>query len=102
MMMSTGWGFFPWPVLVVIPAMGAMVVFMVLRSGFGRGAMGPGCGPGPRPAGLVQPVEGEAVDPIDTLKERFVRGEIDLAEFEHRLEGLLRSDPTETTPWWNK
>jgi hypothetical protein len=33
-----------------------------------------------------------------TLRERYARGEIGKAEFEDRLDGLLRSDPGEAKP----
>ena len=91
--------FFPWPVLFVIPVMIAMVVFMALRSGFGRGSMGPGCGfgaPSARPEELAKSPAAE--DPLVTLRERYARGEIGKAEFEDRLDGLLRSDPGEAKP----
>lgn len=94
-------GFFFWPVLCVIPVMIGMAVFMVLRSGSGR-STGPGCTSGALFAHPEAPVKlppGE--DPIVTLRERYARGEIDTAEFERRIEGLLRSDPNETIPWSN-
>lgn len=42
-MMSMGWGFFPWPVLFVIPMI-AMAVFMAVGRSQHSGARGPGCG----------------------------------------------------------
>lgn len=102
-MMSMGWGFFPWPVLFVVPVMVAMIVFMALRSGLGRGGMGPGCGFGSPPSGNPGPTELPAPeDPMVTLRERYVRGDIGTDEFERRLDGLLRSDPTKAMPWLNK
>jgi hypothetical protein len=67
------WGSFPWPVLFVISVMIAMVVFVALRSGFGRGSMGPGCGfrraPGPpRRAGEAPGCGGSAGDTAGTLR----------------------------------
>lgn len=35
-------------------------------------------------------------DPLETLRERYARGEIDEAEFERRLEDLLETDPDES------
>ena len=97
--MSTGWGFFAWPVLFVIPMI-TMPVFMAVRLSQHRGAMGPGCGFVAPLAPSTVPVTALPVeDPTVTLRERFVRGEIDLPEFEARLEGLLRSEPNQSTPW---
>lgn len=79
MMRSIGWGFFPWPVLFVIPVIIAMVVFMALRSGLGR--MGPSCGAGSRPSDNPKSVESPTPqDPLVTLRERYARGEIDTTE----------------------
>ena len=42
---------------------------------------------------LERPDEGEeVVDPVTELQGRYARGEIDKAEFERRLSGLLESD----------
>lgn len=98
-MMWNGWGFFPWPVLFVIPMI-AMAVFMAVRLSQRRGPTGRRCGFVAPPAASVGPVAPPpAEDPIVTLRDRFARGEIDLPEFEARLEGLLRSDPNESIPW---
>lgn len=98
------WSFFPWPVMFVIPVFFAVMVFMALRSGLGRGRMGPSCGsaaplarPLARAGEPVNPPAGD--DPMTTLRERYARGDIDTAEFEHRIEGLLRTDPGGSTPW---
>lgn len=101
-MMPTGWGFFPWPVLFVIP-MVTMAVLMVIRLAHHDGPMGPRCGvtaPPARSAGEVAPPLVE--DPMVVLRDRFARGEIDLAEFEARLERLLRTDPSESVPRWGR
>jgi len=97
-MMPTGWGFFPWPVLLVIPMI-AMAVFTAVRLTQRRG---PGCGflAPPSPAatvGAVAPPPAE--DPLVILRERFARGEIDLSDLEARTESLLRSDPNQSIPW---
>ncbi|GAC1602044.1 MAG: hypothetical protein NVS3B21_30000 [Acidimicrobiales bacterium] len=91
--MMMGWGFFPWPVLFMVLMMLTMAGFMAL--GPGRGAMGPGCGFGARRSTHSRPTPAPAPpDPMVTLRDRYVRGEIDTPEFERRLEGLLGSDPT--------
>ena len=97
-MIPTGWGFFPWPVLFVIP-MVAMAVYMVTRLVHHDGAMGPRCGVGAQPAPAVGPAASRpAEDPLVVLRDRFARGEIDLPELEARIEGLLRTDPSESIP----
>lgn len=101
MMMSTGWGFFPWPVLFVIPMMVAVAVFLGRHADHTRGRGAPGCGFAAPSAPPVEPVAPPvAEDPMVTLRERLARGEIGLPEFEARLDGLLRSDPGESMPWW--
>ena len=98
-MMSMRWGFFSWPVLFVIPMI-AMAVFMIVRRSQYRGPMGPGCEFVAPLAPSTVPVAALLLeDSVVTLRERFARGEIDLPEFEARLEGLLLSDPNESIPW---
>ena len=95
-MMPTGWGLFPWPVLFVIPMM-TMAVLIALRLSHHRGAVRPGCGFGASPTATVDvAAPPPAEDPMVVLRDRFARGEIDLPEFETRLEGLLRTDPNES------
>lgn len=91
------WSFFPWPVFFVIPAMIVVGVFMARRFGLVRSGMGCGFGPAPTaPEQLVKPPVKE--DPMVTLRERYARGDIDVTEFEQRVEGLLRTEPSEPTP----
>ncbi|GAC1610993.1 MAG: hypothetical protein NVS3B26_21040 [Mycobacteriales bacterium] len=100
MMMTAGGGFFPWPVLFMIPIMIAMVVFLARRAGHSPGGT-PGCGSAARLAPPVDAVSPPAAqDPMVVLRERLARGEIGLPEFDARLTGLLRSDPAESMPWW--
>jgi hypothetical protein len=101
-MMPNGWGFFPWPVLFmfIIPMMIVMAVLMAVWMSHRRGSIGPGCGVAAPPVRSVGPVASLPVeDPMVTLRERLVRGEIGIPEFEARLESLLRSDPHQSTPW---
>ena len=98
-MMPTEWNFFPWPVLFVIPMI-AMVALTAVRLSHHRGATGSGCrlvAPADATANVVTPPPVE--DPVVVLRERFARGEIDLPEFETRLDDLLRTDPGESTSW---
>ncbi len=91
-MMPSGWGFFPWPVLCVIPMIVA-AVFMASR----RRTMGHGCQvAAPPDAASSQPVPASTEDPLAVVRERFARGEIDLREFQTRMEHLLRTDPLES------
>jgi uncharacterized membrane protein len=102
-MMRAGWGSFPWPVLFVIPMI-AMAGFMMLRTAHGHRGVRPGCGNTgrSRPTRQSVPSAPESVDdPIVILRERFARGKIDLDELEARLDGLLRSDPSESIPRHN-
>ena len=82
--------------LFVIPMM-VMAVLIAIQLSHHRGAMGPACGFGASPAATVDVVAPPpAEDPMVVLRDRFARGEIDLPEFETRLEGLLRTDPNES------
>ncbi len=70
-----GWMFFgPLTMMVIIAAI-VVVVVLKVRGGAGTGY---GAAPHPPPGGT----------PLDILKERFVRGEIDAAEFEERRQTL--------------
>jgi len=92
-----------WPVLIVMPVvMVAMMAFMVSMM---RGTFGFGPHRHSDRSALDQPpppfVTPPARDPMVILRERLVEGDIDLAEYEARLEALLRSDPDQKMPWWN-
>ncbi len=85
-----------WPVLVVIPVVIALVVTVARRFAPGHGTMGMGCGFGPSHPIAEKTTEIPArEDPLAIVRERYARGEIDHAELERRIEGLLRSEPTE-------
>ncbi len=96
--MPNGWEIFPWPALFVIPMI-VMAMLVAIRLVHSDGAMGPRCGVTTLPAPSVGPEAPlPAEDPIVVLRDRFVRGEIDLPEFKTRLEGLLPFDASESTP----
>ncbi|MDA8313651.1 MAG: SHOCT domain-containing protein [Actinomycetota bacterium] len=85
-----------WPVLVVIPVVIALVVTVARRLAPGHGAMGMGCGFGPSHPIAERTTEPPArEDPLAIVRERYARGEIDHVELDQRIEGLLRSEPTE-------
>jgi len=101
--MSMGWGFSPWPMLVVA-VMIAFAVSMALRMVHGHGPMGCGYAPSSPPLRHreVEAAPAAPEDPMSTLRRRFVDGEIDLPEFEARLDALLRTDPNLSMPWWDQ
>ena len=86
-----------WPLLIVMPLVmvSAGVVMMLVMTGGRTRRAGWLCGfdgqrssdetKGERP----RPPE----DPLVILRERFARGEIDMEEFEHRVDPLLRAEP---------
>ena len=80
-MMPDGWGLFLWPLMFIFPILAAMASRV------------PRTQSAPAPA----PVE----DPMVTLRDRFVRGEIGMYELEARPQGLLESDPHQSMPWWD-
>ena len=85
-----------WPVFVVIPVVIALVVSVARRFAPGHGAMGMGCGFGPPHPIAEKTTEPPArEDPLAIVRERYARGEIDHVELDQRIEGLLRSEPTE-------
>ena len=87
------WHTFFWPVLVVIPVMLAFAVTVFRRAAGRSGPMGPACGFGPaHPAADERTERPVREDPLAIVRERYARGEIDHAELEQRVEGLLRSE----------
>ena len=84
-MMLTGWGF-PWPVLL-IPA---VMMFIMFRRA------SKGCGASTRAPGEQRGQGTTSEDPLVTLRERYANGEIGDDEFAQRLDGLLRSEPSQT------
>ena len=97
------WHTFFWPAIVVIPAAMVVVVTAFRRAGGRSGPMGPGCGFGSsHPAGEKRAERPAQEDPLAIVRERYARGEIDHAELERRVEGLLRSEPTEPARPWKR
>lgn len=85
-----------------------MLAFMAVRMRPARTGDGDQCGAG-QPVISAQavstaatPAVAPAADPMDILRDRFARGVIDTEEYERRLVGLLRSDPEEKMPWWDR
>lgn len=92
-MMAPSGGGFPWLVVVVPALIAALfliaaIVAVRLRAPSGR-----------RKATNAVEEMSQPEDPMAVLRERLARGDIDLAEFERRVEGLLRSDPAERITW---
>lgn len=81
-MRSTGGGFFPWSMLFII-AMMVMAGFMILRMILGK------MGSNARPSNKD---DSKDPDPVAVLRERYALGEIDMEEFQQRIDGLLSSE----------
>jgi uncharacterized membrane protein len=74
---------------------GVMVALRFVAGGAGQRAMGPGCmgrarTPGRPASGLEAPKA--AGDPLEIVRERYARGEIDHDELERYLDHLLTSE----------
>ena len=74
---------------------GVMVALRFVAGGAGQRAMGPGCmgrarTPGRPASGLEAPKA--AGDPLEIVRERYARGEIDHDELERYLDNLLTSE----------
>ena len=101
MMMGNGSGPL-WLMILIGLAAVSVAAFALIGRGVWRERHHPDFRAGLLPAGQTTVPAGDVrKDPMVMLRERLVRGEIDLPEFEKRLEALLRSDPAEQMPWWN-
>jgi hypothetical protein len=87
--------------LVMLVTFAVVVLGVVVASRFAAGgtaqrSIGPGCmgrsrtTPGRPPSGLEAPKA--AADPLEIVRERYARGEIDHNELERYLDHLLRSE----------
>ena len=82
-------------VSVVVVLLGVMVASRFVAGGGGQRAIGCGCMGGARTPG--RPVSGleapkAAADPLEIVRERYARGEIDQDELERSLDHLLASE----------
>lgn len=91
-MMTPSGGGFPW-LVVVVPAAVLLLLIVVLV------ALRLGVGSGRSSARDTGEEISHPEDPMAILRERLAQGDIDLPEFERRVEGLLRSDPAERITW---
>ena len=79
----------------VVVLVGVLVALRFVAGGTGQRAMGPGCMSRARTPG--RPVSGieapkAAADPLEIVRERYARGEIDLDELERYLDKLLATE----------
>ena len=88
---------FPWPLaMLAVMAIVALVMMGLARLAMKRGGHTPRCGPGSaRHVGIEPPATDAGTDPLVTLRDRYAHGEIDVEEFERRVDGLLRTEPAE-------
>ena len=90
------WLTFFWPAIVAMPVALVSFLTLLLRATRGSGPIRPGCGFGSsHPAGEQRSAQPAREDPLAIVRERYARGQIDHAELEQRIEGLLRSEPME-------
>ncbi|MGC9219854.1 MAG: SHOCT domain-containing protein [Solirubrobacteraceae bacterium] len=97
-MMHMGYGF-PWPLaMLAVMVIVALVMMGLARVGLRRVGQAPRCGPGSARRTAVEPSVTQAgPDPLVILRDRYARGEIDIEEFERRVDGLLRTEPDQMT-----
>ncbi|MHB1527800.1 MAG: SHOCT domain-containing protein [Candidatus Dormibacteria bacterium] len=79
-----------WVVMIIVVGLLIGGVYALARSSTRRSGLWPDPGLGARGAQFGIPVK---EDPLVTLRERYARGEIEVAEFEQRVDGLLRTEP---------
>ena len=79
----------------VVVLVGVLVALRFVAGGAGQRAVGPGCmgrarTPGTPASGLEAPKA--AADPLEIVRERYARGEIDHDELERYLDHLVTSE----------
>ncbi len=84
-----------WPLMIVMPlvmvGIGIVMMLVVTR---GRSGRRDGWPSGQRaPAEPSRELPKPREDPLAILRERWARGEIDMEEFERRLDQLVRTEP---------
>ena len=84
-----------WMGMVIVLGLLIGGAYALARSSTRRSGSWPGPGLPARGAQFGVPVR---EDPLLTLRERYARGEIEFAEFEQRVEGLLRTEPGQPDP----
>ncbi len=97
------WHTFFWPAIVVIPVAMVVVVTVLRRPAVRSGPMAPGRGIGSsQTEGEKRAEQPARDDPLAIARERYARGEIDHAELERRVEGLVRSEPAAPGRSWER
>ena len=79
-----------WVVMIIVAGLLVEGPYALARSSTRRSGLWPDPGLGARGAQFGIPVKEE---PLLTLRERYAPGEIEVAEFEQRVGGLLRTEP---------
>ena len=81
-------------VVFAVVLVGVMAALRFVAGGAGQRAMGPGCmgrarTPGRPASGLEAPNVRTPADPLEIVRERYARGEIDHDELERYLDNLI-------------
>ncbi len=79
-----------WVAMLIVLSLLLGGLYALVRSSTSRPDFRPDPGPSARGA---QFGSAAAEDPVQILREHYARGEIEIAEFEQRIAGLLRTEP---------
>ena len=79
-----------WVAMLVVLSLLIWGIYALVRNSTSRSEFRPDPGLSARGAQLGIAVK---EDPLHTLRDRYARGEIGIAEFEQRVDGLLRTEP---------